>query len=68
VINGSVVIQGDGTPSSEVYFDLPMVKRLKTRYQQAIDNAEQDFIFENHEYVTGYAKYLLEYLESKLNV
>ena len=68
MINGSVVISEDGTPSKEVYFDLPMVKRLKTRYGEAVLKAEQEFTFEGRDYITGYAKYLLEYLENKLNV
>lgn len=68
MINGSVVISEDGTPHNEVSFDLPMVKRLKSRYGIAVEKAEQEFTFEGREYVTGYAKYLLEYLENKLNV
>ena len=39
---------------------------LKKKYNLAVDNEESIFVFENDEYVTEYAKYLLEYLLPRL--
>lgn len=49
-----------------ISWDKLMAKRLKKRYQQAVENGEKDFTFEGNEFVTNFAKYLLEYLESRL--
>lgn len=40
------------------------------KFEKAYDKAEkanaESFVFEGNEYVLGYAKYLIEYLEGKL--
>ena len=38
---------------------------FKSAYNTAVKDNQDSFIFENHEYVVGYAKYLIEYLNSK---
>lgn len=43
-------------------FDRPKYERLKARYAQAVAAHEEVFTFEGHDYLTSYAKYLIEYL------
>lgn len=49
----------------QITFDEPKLKRLKESYQQAIKDKKDSFIFEGHELLTSYAKYMIEYLEDK---
>jgi hypothetical protein len=37
--------------------------KLKRRYAEAVKNNEESFILDGKEYLTSYAKYLLQYLE-----
>ena len=46
-----------------VSFDKPKYRRLKERYNKAVERSEDQFYFEGGEYLTDYAKYVLEYLE-----
>ncbi len=39
------------------------VDRLEKRYAQAVENNEEQFTFDGHEFLTEYAKYLLQYLK-----
>ena len=41
------------------------LKRFKSRYLEAVQYKLEQFEFDGDEYVVGYAKYLIEYLESK---
>ena len=43
-------------------------KKLKKAYQEALKNNETIFIFEGHELLINYAKYLLQYLDMQLGV
>lgn len=47
-----------------INFDQAKVKRLKKRYDKAVLDKEESFIFEDNEYLTTYAKYMLEYLDT----
>ena len=52
-----------------IAWDRPMLKRFKTAYKAACEtpgDASDVFTFEGHEFVIGYAKYLIEYLEGQL--
>lgn len=49
-----------------VMWTRPKLNRLKKAYTQAVADNADTFWFENHEYVVGYAKYLIEFLESKI--
>jgi len=40
--------------------------KLKAAYQRAVDEGRDTFFFEGNEYVVGYAKYLIEYVEPRL--
>lgn len=48
-----------------VSFDLLMLNRLKKAYDRATSESKDMFTFEGNDYVTNYAKYLIEYLEEK---
>ncbi len=42
-------------------------KKLRTAYDKALNNNVKIFTFEGHEFVTAYAKYLIEHLTNKFN-
>lgn len=50
-----------------INFDLQTYSRLKKEYQQAVDNKMEMFMFDGHDLLTDYAKYLIEYLITKFN-
>lgn len=37
---------------------------LKAAYQQAVEEKQQSFYYQEKEFLVSYAKYLLEYMES----
>lgn len=41
------------------------LKELKASYQKAVKNNDECFKLKDLEFLTSYAKYLLEYLENK---
>jgi hypothetical protein len=43
------------------------LKRFKKAYQRATQDGREVFEFEGHEFIPGYAKYLIEYLEGVLS-
>ncbi len=49
-----------------VTFDAETLLRFKKFYKEAIRKEEEIFIFDGKEYLVTYAKYLIQYLESKL--
>ena len=49
--------------SKTINFNPEKLERLRSRYKQAVDSGEKDFSFEGSEFVTGYAKYVIEYLD-----
>jgi hypothetical protein len=53
--------------SNTLTFDHPTYLKLKSEYSKAKSSNVEIFVFQGHELVTDYAKYLLEYLESKMN-
>lgn len=46
-------------------FDKITYQRLKKEYQLSVDNNVEVFVFDGHELLTNYAKYMIEYLKSK---
>lgn len=48
-----------------VTFDGDVLKRFKTAYDNAVAADSVDFVFEGNEFLTEYARYLIEYLEKK---
>lgn len=49
-----------------VTFDAETLLRFKKFYKEAIRKKEEIFIFDGQEYLVSYAKYLIQYLESKI--
>jgi hypothetical protein len=47
-----------------VEFDRAKFKRLKARYGLAVQDNEETFMFEGHELLKDYAKYLIQYLDT----
>lgn len=43
-----------------------MLRRFKEAYKKALDNNDEAFTFDGHEFVVAYAKYLIEYLDERL--
>lgn len=48
-----------------INFDRNKLKDLKRHYNKAVKANKESFIFNGDEYLTSYAKYVIEYLESK---
>ena len=40
----------------------PMLERFKVAHQAAVSMKADTFVFDGHEFVVSYAKYLIEYL------
>ncbi len=52
--------------SEEIMMNRSKLEKLRTAYLEALDKTVEIFTFEGHELVPGYAKYLIQYLETKL--
>ena len=51
-----------------INFDNAKTKRLETAYKKAKEQGKFQFEFEEKEYITDYAKYLLEYLKPTMKL
>lgn len=49
-----------------VEWNRPKLERFKQAYKHAVANGLGMFHFDGNDFVTGYAKYLIEYLENRL--
>lgn len=49
----------------DIVFTAEVFKRFKAEYDYAVASDSADFVFENNEFLTEYARYLIEYLEQK---
>lgn len=49
----------------KINFTVTKFENFKAQYQEACKKRKSSFIFEENEYLVGYAKYLIEYLNSK---
>ena len=47
-------------------FDRPRLERLKRAYNEALEAGKDTFWFDEREVLVTYAKYLIEYLETKV--
>jgi len=48
-----------------VNFNREKLGQFKKIYLAAVEDKKETFIFDGEEYLTGYAKYVVEYLEMK---
>lgn len=53
--------------SENVSFSRPKLARFKVAYARAVKENKADFTFDGHDYLVGYAKYLIQYLEGILH-
>lgn len=51
-----------------IAFAIQDLTEFKKAYNTAIENNQTQFSFKNHEYVTSYAKYVIEYLEDQFKI
>lgn len=51
--------------SNTISFDRESYKNFKKEYNSAVENNQEMFVFEDYEYLTSYAKYVIEYLKTK---
>jgi hypothetical protein len=54
---------GDGY--NKVSFTPKTRDALRKEYDQAVEDNKDSFVFDGNEFVTGYAKYLLQYLDGQ---
>ena len=50
-----------------ITFDHETFGSFKKEYSKAVSNNQEIFIFQGRELLTAYAKYIIEYINSKLN-
>ena len=48
-----------------VSFTAQSASDLAARYRLAVENNEEQFVFEGNDYLTAYAKYLLQHLSNQ---
>ena len=51
--------------SNTISFNQESFKNFKSEYNSAVENKLEMFVFEGNEFLTSYAKYVVEYLKSK---
>lgn len=47
-------------------WDKQKLDEFEKAYERALENNLNEFEFENHEFLVSYAKYLIEFLKTKL--
>lgn len=53
-------------PDAYITWDRPKLLRFKAAYEKAKAAGAEQFVFEEHEFLVAYAKYLIQYLEDVL--
>ena len=48
-----------------ITFNHPTYQRFKNTYNTAVKDNVEMFVFDGHEFLTAYAKYVMEYLKPK---
>lgn len=51
---------------SAINFDRPTLEALKQEYDKAVKEGKETFTFQGQELLVSYARYLIEYLQTKL--
>lgn len=51
-------------PPRKMRFTPEKLTAYRAAYQKAVDEGAEEFMFEDHEWLTSYAKYMIEYLET----
>jgi hypothetical protein len=50
----------------EIIFTKESKNAFEKEYKKALENKQETFMYSNREFLTEYAKYLIEYLEMKI--
>ena len=53
---------------ARMQFTRSRYEALVKRYDQAVANNEEQFVFEGHDLLTDYCKYLLQYLADQFDI
>ena len=61
-----LVVLKEPTTHKELAFGRDLTNKLRARYETAVENDEESFIFEDFEFIRDYAKYMLEFLDDRL--
>jgi hypothetical protein len=56
----------DIKPQPIITWTRPLLDRFKERYRSAVQAHELDFQFDGKTFVTDYAKFVIEYVETRL--
>jgi len=51
------------TEKTIVAWTKPMLERFRKAYTKAVADKQDEFTFEGNKFVSGYAEYLIEYLD-----
>jgi hypothetical protein len=51
-------------PPRKIRFTPEKLTAYRAAYQKAVDEGAEEFMFEDHEWLTSYAKYMIEYLDT----
>jgi basic membrane lipoprotein Med (substrate-binding protein (PBP1-ABC) superfamily) len=54
--------------TKKVSFTPEKLKKFRTAYKNAVDSKKDVFVFEGNGFVTEYAKYMIQYLDTKFGV
>jgi hypothetical protein len=52
--------------STTISFNKESFKNFKKEYNSSVENNKEMFVFEGNEFLTSYAKYVVEYLTTQL--
>ena len=56
--------EGDIMTTETLTFSKDRLVRLKDSYAEAISEGRDEFTFDGYDFLVGYAKYLIEYLDN----
>lgn len=51
--------------SNTISFNQESFKNFKKEYNLAVENNQEMFVFDGNDFLTSYAKYVIEYLKTK---
>jgi len=61
-----IIVLQEPETKGEIEFDRAMYDKLQVRYDAAVVDNEEQFVFEGFEFLTNYVKYMLEFLNARL--
>jgi len=55
------------TVTTTITWDRDLLEKFRKLYTRAVNAGHDEFTFQDHVIVVGYAKYLIEYLDTRLS-